>query len=198
MLFIYYAGYNEAEHGPANTIWPHRWAVYPAALYPSGSNYAGTVASVTFNGKRVFDYACTSELRGASGSNMCGVGTFCHEFGHVLGLPDYYDTTGSQNTLNSWDIMDAGNYNNLGRTPPTYSVYDRFFLGYLIPEQESATANLTLNPIYQGKTPPANTTNQALIINIFIAVRTFIFTLKAFFRFLLVVIQKRNTVSCRV
>jgi len=164
-VFIYYAGYNEAEHGPANTIWPHRWAVYPAALYPSGSNYAGTVASVTFNGKRVFDYACTSELRGASGSNMCGVGTFCHEFGHVLGLPDYYDTTGSQNTLNSWDIMDAGNYNNLGRTPPTYSVYDRFFLGYLIPEQESATANLTLNPIYQGKTPPANTTNQAFLLS---------------------------------
>ena len=165
-VFIYYAGYNEAEHGPANTIWPHRWAVYPASLFPSGSNYTGTVASVTFNGKRVFDYACTSELKGASGSNMCGVGTFCHEFGHVLGLPDYYDTAGTNlNTLNSWDIMDAGNYNNQGRTPPTYSVYDRFFLGYLVPQQESMPANLTLDPIYQGKTPPASTTNQAFLLS---------------------------------
>jgi len=165
-VFVYYAGYNEAEHGPANTVWPHRWAIYPQLLYPSGSNYSGTVASVTFDGKRLLDYACTSELRGSTGSNMCGVGTFCHEFGHVLGLPDYYDTAGTNlQTLNSWDIMDSGNYNNLGRTPPTYSVYDRFFLGYLIPEQESATASLSLNPVYQGKTPPANTTNQAFLLS---------------------------------
>jgi len=165
-VFIYYAGYNEAEHGPSNTIWPHRWAIYPQSLFPSGYNYTGTVASVTFNGKRVLDYACTSELKGASGTNMCGVGTFCHEFGHVLGLPDYYDTAGTNlNTLNSWDIMDAGNYNNQGRTPPTYSVYDRFFLGYLTPEQESVSANLSLNPIYQGKTPPVNTINQAFLLS---------------------------------
>jgi len=165
-VFVYYAGYNEAEHGPANTIWPHRWAVYPKTLFPGSYNYTGPVDSITFNGKRLLDYACTSELRGATGTSMCGVGTFCHEFGHVLGLPDYYDTSGtSLQTLNSWDIMDAGNYNNLGRTPPTYSVYDRFFLGYITPEQENATASLILNPIYQGKTQPLNTTNQAFLLS---------------------------------
>ena len=165
-VFVYYAGYNEAEHGPTNTIWPHRWGIYPESLFPSGYNYSGTVASVTFDGKRLMDYACTSELRGSSGTNMCGVGTFCHEFGHVLGLPDYYDTSGSNlPTLNSWDIMDSGNYNNQGRTPPTYSVYDRFFLGFLIPELKSSTADLSLNPIYQGKTPPATTTNQAFLFS---------------------------------
>ena len=166
-VFVYYAGYNEAEGGPANTIWPHRWGIYPQSLFPSSSsNYSGTVASVTFDGKRVMDYACTSELRGSSGSNMCGIGTFCHEFGHVLGLPDLYDTSGTQShTLDYWDIMDAGAYNNTGRTPPTYSVYERFFLNYLIPEQKSSQANLTLNPIYQGKTVPTNTTNQAFLLS---------------------------------
>lgn len=167
-VFIYYAGYNEAEGGPANTIWPHRWGVYPIALYSSTYNYSGSVESVTFDGKRVMDYACTSELWSSKGTNMCGVGTFCHEFGHVLGLPDYYDTSGKKTlTLNSWNIMDSGNYNNLGRTPPTYSVYDRFFLGYLSPEEERSPSNLTLNPIYQGKTLPLSTTNQAFLLSVY-------------------------------
>ncbi|MDD4971305.1 MAG: M6 family metalloprotease domain-containing protein [Paludibacter sp.] len=165
-VFVYYAGYNEAEGGPKNSVWPHRWGVYPQSLFPADYNYTGTVASVTFDGKRLMDYACTSELKGNSGTNMCGVGTFCHEFGHVLGLPDYYDTSGTQsNTLGSWSIMDYGNYSNSGRTPPVYSVYDRFFLGWLAPEQKSATATLTLNPLYQGTTPPANTTNQAFLLS---------------------------------
>jgi len=164
-VFIYYAGHNEAEGGSRNSIWPHRWSVSPMSLYPSTYNYTGTVASVTFDGKRVFDYACTSELHGNSGSNMCGVGTFCHEFGHVLGLPDYYDTNGTKPTLGSWNIMDYGNYNNVGRTPPTYSAYDRFFLGFLTPQQASSTTSLTINPIYQGTTPPANTLNQSFLLS---------------------------------
>ena len=165
-VFVYYAGHNEAEHGPLNSIWPHRWAIYPQSLFPSGYNYSGDLTSITFNGKRVMDYACTSELRGSTSTNMCGVGTFCHEFGHVLGLPDYYDTSGSRlPTLNSWDIMDSGNYNNLGRTPPAYSAYDRFFLGFLIPEPKTSTANLSLDPLYQGKIPPAAITNQAFLLS---------------------------------
>jgi len=151
-VFVYYAKYNEAEGGPANSIWPHRWNL---------ANY-----NTKFDGKIIYDYSCTSELRGSSGSNMCGIGTFCHEFGHVLGLPDYYDTTGTQtNTLNSWSIMDDGAYNNQGRTPPTYSVYDRFFLGYITPQQINTTSGFTLLPIYQGKTPPENTNNQAFLLS---------------------------------
>ena len=167
-VFIYYAGHNEAEGSTPNSIWPHRWGVYPQVLpaYSGSYNYTGPLDSITFNGKRIMDYACTSELRSKVGSMMCGVGTFCHEFGHVLGLPDYYDTSGKQsNTLGSWSIMDYGNYSNLGRTPPVYSVFDRFFLGWLTPEQKTATASLTLNPIGQTTTPPANTTNQGFLLS---------------------------------
>jgi len=133
-IFIYYAGYNEAEGGPANTVWPHRWAL--------ADN------STVFNGKVISDYACTSELKGASGSNMCGIGTFCHEFGHVLGLPDYYATNdATQHTLSTWNIMDYGPYLNGGRTPPAYSAFDRFFLNWLTPVELKKAANVTLEAL---------------------------------------------------
>lgn len=131
-VFIYYAGYNEAEGGPANSVWPHRWTL---------ADYSTVV-----DGKIIFDYACTSELRGNSGSNMCGVGTFCHEFGHVLGLPDYYVTSGTEHhTLSEWNVMDYGPYLNNGRTPPAYSAFDRFFLNWLTPTELKVSGNYQLD-----------------------------------------------------
>ncbi len=155
-VFIYYAGYNEAEHGPENSIWPHRWIVIQSSSLPN----------VKFDGKRVYDYACTSELKGNTGANMCGIGTFCHEFGHVLGLVDYYNTAESNKaTLELWNIMDSGSYLNAGRTPPLYSAYDRFFLGWLTPEQVTSGSNITIEPLYQGKTQPASTAHQAYLLS---------------------------------
>lgn len=155
-VFVYYAGYNEAEGGAANTIWPHRWSLTDAG-------YSG---NRTFDGKTVNDYACTSELSGAAGSSMCGIGTFCHEFGHVLGLPDYYHTDDSNNnTLNEWSIMDYGGYSNNGKTPPLYSAYDRFYLGWFTPQEVNTPTDLTLLPIYQGVTTPANTNQQAYLFS---------------------------------
>ena len=128
-VFVYYAGYNEAEWGGDDTVWPHRWDIQP------GYNYNGTEASLTFDGKRVMDYACSSELKGKTGISMAGIGTFTHEFGHVLGLADMYATDGAEHqTLSYWNIMDSGAYLNSGRTPPAYNAFERFQLGYLAPE----------------------------------------------------------------
>ena len=128
-VFVYYAGYNEAEWGGDDTVWPHRWDIQP------GYNYNGTVASLTFDGKRVKDYACSSELKGKTGTSMAGIGTFTHEFGHVLGLADMYATDGAEHqTLSNWNVMDGGAYLNSGRTPPAYNAFERFQLGYLTPE----------------------------------------------------------------
>lgn len=142
-VFVYYAGYNEAEGGPANSIWPHRWAL--ANL------------STTFNGVAIDGYATTSELRGKLGTNMCGIGTFCHEFGHVLGLPDLYNTVDQTKfTLSYWDIMDSGPYLNLGRTPCGYSANERFFLNWLAPIELKKAQNLTIDTL--------STSNKAYII----------------------------------
>ncbi|MBR1631943.1 MAG: M6 family metalloprotease domain-containing protein [Paludibacteraceae bacterium] len=147
-VFIFYAGYNEAEGASANTIWPHRWVVYPTGQYGSNGNYEGTVNAVTFDGKRIADYACTSELTGNTGTTRAPIGTFCHEFGHVLGLPDFYHTTDSkQKTMGEWDIMDYGCYNNDGRTPPLYGAYSRFFMGWEQPKQLTVPETATLDAI---------------------------------------------------
>lgn len=141
-VFIYYAGYNEAEGAPKNTVWPHRWSL---------ANY-----NTKFNGVAVYDYACTSELQRTSGSLMCGIGTFCHEFGHVLGLPDYYATNdATHQTLSYWNIMDYGPYLNSGRTPPSYSAFDRFYLNWLVPTEIKASGEYSLDNL--------NTTNKAYI-----------------------------------
>ena len=125
-IFVYYAGYGENEGAPENAIWPHAWEVF--GEYVTGQ--------LVYDGKRIGGYACTSELQGTRGATMCGIGTFCHEFGHVLGLPDFYvtDYSSSHKTLGDWDIMDAGAYLNDGNTPPTYSAHERFYLGWLKPE----------------------------------------------------------------
>ena len=40
-----------------------------------------------------------------------GIGTFCHEFSHILGLPDLYATNDAEHkTLGIWDIMASGSY----------------------------------------------------------------------------------------
>jgi M6 family metalloprotease-like protein len=158
-VFVYYAGYNEAELGPDNSIWPHRWVVF------RNFNYVGTSQSVVFDGKTVYDYACTSELKGNSGTTMCGIGTFTHEFGHVIGMPDYYHTSANKNSLNYWNIMDAGAYLNAGRTPPTYSAYDRFYLGWQMPEEISTAADKVLFPISQSEIPSGSTAKQAYLLS---------------------------------
>lgn len=151
-VFVFYAGYNEAEMGGDNTIWPHRWSVMP------GVNYEGTVNSTLFNGKRIRDYACTSELKGRNGSIMAGIATFAHEFGHVLGLADMYPTNGAKHhTLSKWSIMDDGTYLNDGRTPPSYNSFERFQLGFITPIPLISARDITLQPL--------NTHNQAYLIS---------------------------------
>lgn len=157
-IFVYYAGHNEAEHAGANTVWPHRWGIYPKSLYPNDWNYDGDINNITFDGKRIEDYACTSELRGRTGTNMAGIGTFTHEFGHVLGLADMYPTDGNKHhTLSKWSIMDDGVYLNEGRTPPGYNAFERFQLGFLTPTLLNSSKNILLYPLI--------TTNQAILVS---------------------------------
>lgn len=134
IVYVIYAGYGQADGGGANTIWPHQW---------DASNQ-GKV----FNGKRLARYACGCELNYQT-KVYDGIGTFCHEFSHVLGLPDFYITVNGVNhhTLVDWDIMDYGPYNNDGNTPPSYSAYERYYMGWLTPTLLTDPAKVSLKPI---------------------------------------------------
>ena len=127
-IFVFYAGPSESEGAGANYIWPHMW-------------YLQSGADITYrrDGVLVDNYACTSELgldeNLQTFTSMATIGTFCHEYTHTFGIPDLYDTDdGSSGGYSEamWaciDLMDAGNYNDRGRTPPNYSVVERWYFG---------------------------------------------------------------------
>ena len=153
-VYIIYAGYAESEGAPETTMWPHNWDLV-SALYYGNSNmdeyYANSDTDFklpSFDGKLVNAYACSNELRKAT-SKRAGIGTICHEFSHVLGLPDYYLTTTEpvtqqRLTPGAWSLMGYGNYLNDGNTPPNYSVYDKYYLGWLKPSVLATSQSLTI------------------------------------------------------
>lgn len=151
-VYVLYAGRGQADGGESYTVWPKNWnMVYTlysgyaenASTYVSGS----IVTCPTYNGVRVNEYVVSSELR--KGNSRAGVGTPCHEFSHALGLPDIYSTgtsSYSDQTPKYWDVMDVGMYNNSGITPPNYSAYERYWLGWVEPRLLNSTEDVVLQP----------------------------------------------------
>lgn len=139
-VYIFYAGLSEAQGGGANCVWPHQWSVYTDA----GQD-------IPLDNVKLNHYACSNEwqpLDDVDEGGPAGMGTFCHEFGHVLGLPDLYATNYcGAITMGDWDVMDHGSYNNDGYTPPLYSAYERYALGWIEPRVISGDATITLRDI---------------------------------------------------
>lgn len=128
-VFLFYAGGDEADGAGDDHIWSHQWYLRD-----------GAGLSLTLDGVLINSYACTSELMYTSrGTTLTTIGTFCHEYSHSFGLPDYYDTdyeaSGgiSEGLWISLALMDGGNRNDGGRTPPWYNALDRYLLGLTEP-----------------------------------------------------------------
>lgn len=146
-VFFFYAGYSEAEGGPSDALWPHKSTGYG-----------------NFQGISINTYACASELRGTSGTRMAGIGTFAHEFGHVLGLPDFYDTdyqaNGAALGLGNYSLMSTGCYNNDLNTPPYLNFMERYMLSWAeAPTELTESGNYQLDPVYENvafMTPTSN------------------------------------------
>ncbi len=143
-VYVIYAGYGEADSRIANTIWPHNWDMVSNFYYGYTTQTTYYYRSETdfrlpqYDGLYLNDYACSSCLR--ANGDRAGIGTFSHEFGHVLGLPDYYPVEGIRDyslvrsySPGAWSIMGYACYTNQGRTPCNYSVYDKYYLGWLTP-----------------------------------------------------------------
>ena len=147
-VFVFFAGKDEADDPDANAdcIWSH-------AYYLSGDGI-----KLVLDDKRIDSYACTAELmRLYQGGKytMASIGTFCHEYSHTFGLPDYYDTdyegSGGQSDglWGSISLMDSGNYNNDGYCPPYYNAVDRYELGMSEPVILTSGTH-TLEPIHKN------------------------------------------------
>lgn len=150
-VFVFFAGGDEAEGAGSDCIWSHAWYIYSGA----GQN-------VVLDGKKIDRYACTSELsRRYSGDGnhrdvLAGIGTFCHEYFHTFGIPDMYDTDyegsgGHAAGLWAWtSLMDAGNQNNDGNTPPYLNAVEREYLGISKPITIKSDGGYTLDPIHRN------------------------------------------------
>lgn len=128
MFYIIYAGYGSNVSGNnSDYIWPY------------ASQFAYPYR--TYDGVRMGRYACSTEIcdsEARGGNTLDGIGTIVHEFSHVLGLPDLYDTdyedNGQSNDPGVWSIMAGGSYSNNSRTPTGYGAYERYAIGFMQPE----------------------------------------------------------------
>ena len=140
MVFFLVAGYSANYSGNNDDyLWPHMYYLY----------WTPPLDGVGFG-----LYACSTEIAGWEGywADVNGIGTFCHEFGHVLGLPDLYDTDysgsgGESRNPGDWPIMAGGSGSNFGRNPVGYSLYERYALGFTSPVLISEEGTYTMQAL---------------------------------------------------
>lgn len=134
-IYIIYAHKGEADGGPSESVWPYSWELEEEGIILEADG-------VKFN-----TYGVSNELK--SNGIIEGIGTFTHEFGHVLGLPDLYNTEKSNDysTPLDWSVMDSGSYNNDTRTPCNLSSFERYSLGWLSPEEIVSTGAYCLDQL---------------------------------------------------
>lgn len=147
-VYIFYAGYDEAEiYDNPDLVWAHQFYIF---------NDTEPVDGVTrLDGVWVDRYACSSEL--TDRNQLCGIGTFCHEYGHTFGLPDFYDTDYDEDDIKVaaglWrktSLMDGGNYNNNAATPPNFNCIERYLLGLSEPKKLQKGQSYSLEPIHKN------------------------------------------------
>jgi M6 family metalloprotease-like protein len=134
-LFIVHAGKGAEEGSDLYYIWSHQGSI------------AGTY-NVTYDGKTIDRYIIVPELYNSA---HVDIGVFCHEFGHMLGLPDMYDvnssTNGSSEGLGNWCLMAGGSWGGNGYTPerPSHmSAYCKELLGYTVPTVVASSQALSI------------------------------------------------------
>lgn len=123
--YVIYAGYSEASTANGDDMWPHSWTMGDDVF--------------EIDGVKIDEYSCSAELVGMPGApeepTMDGIGTFTHEFGHILGLSDMYDTDDYTNGYGvdpgAYSLYASGSYNNDSRTPPCLMAFERFQMGWI-------------------------------------------------------------------
>jgi len=132
-IFIVHAGPG-AEDIPDSMIgkhhiWSHQWQL---------SGYGNPGAYQTLDTVIVDGYSMEPEELYASGARIT-VGVFAHEFGHVIGLPDLYDTDYSTYGLGMFCLMAAGSWGRVtssdlpGSSPSHPCAWVKYQLGWVNP-----------------------------------------------------------------
>lgn len=144
LVYVIYAGYGQSNGAPAGTIWP--------------KSAVGNLG--TFGGKTVRRYGVNNELYGKPENyvdktpQVNGIGLFCHEFSHCMGLPDLYPYSASAQVDNQemeyWSIMDGGEYVKNGYYPAAYTAWEREAFGWLELTTLSTDETITARPVLEN------------------------------------------------
>ena len=142
LVYIIFAGYGENQGGAKNAMW----------------------AKTSVQNLKVTDqltvtrFCCCSELFHPNENYkdfINGIGVFCHEFSHGMGLPDIYATSSSgyvnNQTMECWDVMDQGIYNYNGFAPALYLAWEQEVMGWLdIKPLVYSEESVSLYPLEDG------------------------------------------------
>ena len=151
LIFFIFAGYgSNLSDNDERLLWPHM------------STIMGPDQQLRkCDGVTLAKYACSTELASSmkypESAIIDGIGTICHEFSHVLGLPDFYDVDymnsgGQSRHPDDWSVMSGGSYYNNGRTPVGYSLYERYSLGFADePTVIDSMRQYTLEPLCNSR-----------------------------------------------
>jgi len=149
-LFVIHQGPGREETGSDYDIHSHRWRL----------DWAGVGNYTTGEGKICRDYSIEPEMHNSSTysnvyNKIITVGVFCHEYGHVLGLPDLYDTDYSSDGLGNYCLMSGGSWGGNGQSPSRpvqMCPWSKSELGWLTPENVPANvAGKKLPPVESSR-----------------------------------------------
>ena len=158
LVYIIYAGYGESVSSIDSTLWPKAF-VCGTEIKKDGKYVRLAGISNELNGRPDGKYSSTSGLL------INGVGLFCHEFSHCMGLPDFYPTVSPQWTtangkqdfdaydnqgMEDWDVMDNGIYLYNGYSPTAYTAWEREKMGWLTIETLTKEGKVELKSIDEG------------------------------------------------
>lgn len=148
LVYIIYAGYSQSWAGNSTDC-----------IHPKSGILTN---NVVLDGKTLCRYGVNNELNATpedqirNGLLINGIGLFCHEFSHCLGLPDMYPTPGSvaerciNHNLDYWDLMDAGEYTQNGYRPTEYTSWERERLGWMNIDTLRSGCDVALSTLSDG------------------------------------------------
>jgi immune inhibitor A len=120
-LMIIHAGPGLEQTGNVNDIQSHKWNLGAFAVEMDGI----LVDLFTIQPEELYGPGVISPI-----------GVYCHEFGHILGLPDLYDIDYDPETsagIGIWSLMAIGCYNNYSRSPAHFDAWCKAKLGFVTP-----------------------------------------------------------------
>lgn len=154
-VFVVHAGPGGEETGSEDDIHSHKWTL-PVAYVSGDIGIRGPIRASAYTTEAEKWVGLAPHT---AANQIMSIGTFCHEFGHVLGLPDLYDTSGlptQTEGLGEWDLMGSGNFSHapgesLGTSPSHFSAWSKQTLGWVTPTIVSTDqAGASLQPVESG------------------------------------------------